>query len=842
MDSKEHDRLESWTKNYAVLALMGYLSFLLILGKLFHHFLLFRGFFCRVAVVPPAILSGLFGLLWLSFMQSIDPIITSDLVQGLTSLNANLVNFVFASLALGLFCTRKSSQHLNVKGIVTSIVHEGMPMVIYSQILSWGQSSICLLISCIMANLNIPTPKLFPAMVPLGLEAGSDVLPTAVYNNYWSQTVVQEAETLGLLTCCLMGVIAISVKHYYVPSAFSRSVRHDLYAKSAAELQEFETFGVSSSEGSSASTRVTGQDTSPHLKALNNISDIPGHTLNIVGSIAPSSSFEEQYPLPLHIRPPTIATLPLDMPGTASPLPTTPRPMRSKHHHFQSSLGIHVSVIFISVFISFNFGLFARIFEGNFKWFQTHRILSGIQMFEISIVCSVILMYILLTKTHVRFKSEWFMRLCGLMLDMIVIAAFSIAIPNPSQLEQVNYKLVSIFVLACAAWNIFVFVFFAKIMFPNFWYERGVTLTSEAMGHSFLGLLFVRSIDPGMQTPVPVAYACKLMLFLFPSAGGKNTIVVSLLVSHGPWVALCVCLSVVIAWVYIFEKFFRGRFVFDDNMKLTLESSPLDNTTGSHSMTENQPLLSPQKEDEWYEDLLEEVTAEDELMDHSNGVQLSDMTNTDKGTNNNKDKFSSRRNSSIGNIQDFTSSNPLALERGKSSSIVMNGVSAIVSQSQMQVIAKWLPESQSCLNFNLKYSLRRDGAMLEALISSCNSQRQKYKYNSCILLIEDSWGYIFGAYIAHSLQNSNHYYGNGESFVFTIAPLIEVFHWTGVNDFFILSNYDHIAVGGGGDGFAFQLDDELCTGISNRSDTYANKRLSSSEFFKCLNVELWSLE
>lgn len=47
---------------------------------------------------------------------------------------------------------------------------------------------------------------------------------------------------------------------------------------------------------------------------------------------------------------------------------------------------------------------------------------------------------------------------------------------------------------------------------------------------------------------------------------------------------------------------------------------------------------------------------------------------------------------------------------------------------------------------------------------------------------------------------------------------------------------------GGGEGFAFQLDEELDTGVSNRSGTYHNQQLSSSEFFKTLNVEVWLLE
>ncbi|CAM9914056.1 unnamed protein product [Choristocarpus tenellus] len=46
-------------------------------------------------------------------------------------------------------------------------------------------------------------------------------------------------------------------------------------------------------------------------------------------------------------------------------------------------------------------------------------------------------------------------------------------------------------------------------------------------------------------------------------------------------------------------------------------------------------------------------------------------------------------------------------------------------------------------------------------------------------------------------------------------------------------------MGGGGGGFAFQLDDELDAGDSNASDTFGSPRLSSSEFFRCVQVEVW---
>ncbi|CAN0022125.1 unnamed protein product, partial [Discosporangium mesarthrocarpum] len=101
----------------------------------------------------------------------------------------------------------------------------------------------------------------------------------------------------------------------------------------------------------------------------------------------------------------------------------------------------------------------------------------------------------------------------------------------------------------------------------------------------------------------------------------------------------------------------------------------------------------------------------------------------------------------------------------------------------------------------------------------------------CLIIIEDSWGYVFGGFVAGGLQDSHEYYGTGESFVFSFHPTFAVHRWTGVNDYFAVSNPTWLAMGGGGGGFAFQLDDELDAGDSNPSDTFGSPRLSSNEFF-----------
>lgn len=45
-------------------------------------------------------------------------------------------------MIIGITCSRKNSQHnSSLRGMMTSILHEGMPMIFYSQILTWGQST-----------------------------------------------------------------------------------------------------------------------------------------------------------------------------------------------------------------------------------------------------------------------------------------------------------------------------------------------------------------------------------------------------------------------------------------------------------------------------------------------------------------------------------------------------------------------------------------------------------------------------------------------------------------------------------------------------------------------------
>lgn len=56
---------------------------------------------------------------------------------------------------------------------------------------------------------------------------------------------------------------------------------------------------------------------------------------------------------------------------------------------------------------------------------------------------------------------------------------------------------------------------------------------------------------------------------------------------------------------------------------------------------------------------------------------------------------------------------------------------------------------------------------------------------------------IFGGYASEYLRPAQRYYGSGESFLFRLAPKLDVYPWPNTNHFFIYSTERFISMGGG---------------------------------------------
>jgi ESS family glutamate:Na+ symporter len=80
-------------------------------------------------------------------------------------------------------------------------------------------------------------------------------------------------------------------------------------------------------------------------------------------------------------------------------------------------------------------------------------------------------------------------------------------------------------------WNVFAFVFFARVIIPYFWFERDIGDLGQAMGMTATGLLLMKIADPDNQSMAFESFGYKQLLFE-PFVGGGLFIALSLPLIH----------------------------------------------------------------------------------------------------------------------------------------------------------------------------------------------------------------------------------------------------------------------------------------------------------------------
>ena len=205
----------------------------------------------------------------------------------------------------------------------------------------------------------------------------------------------------------------------------------------------------------------------------------------------------------------------------------------------------------------------------------------------------------------------------------------------------------------------------------------------------------------------------------------------------------------------------------------------------------------------------------------------------------------------------------------------------VLSPPLMDSLLNFVPESLADQNFWLRFSLVRDGANLEIL------KRYVRAAPNTILAIETTNGDVFGSFTSLPWHQSPTYFGSGIAFLwkmrynrmtpchslFEQAHLeseIDIFFYSGLNDYVQLCTSDKIAVGGGeldttgkedhgndgaaaqyvyleeGEhyGFGIAVADDLLHGTSSPCATFRNPCLvnhsSRGEVFEIVNLEVWS--
>ncbi|XP_033727121.1 oxidation resistance protein 1-like isoform X2 [Pecten maximus] len=163
------------------------------------------------------------------------------------------------------------------------------------------------------------------------------------------------------------------------------------------------------------------------------------------------------------------------------------------------------------------------------------------------------------------------------------------------------------------------------------------------------------------------------------------------------------------------------------------------------------------------------------------------------------------------------------------------GQSKIMEEKHIFMLNRMLPPRTIGYPWMMIYSTEQHGFSLRTLY------RDMQGIDSPILLVvHDTSDNIFGAVTSQALKMSDHFYGTGESFLYTFYPEFKVFHWTGDNDFFLKGNAESLFIGAGQGNFGLWFDGDIYHGRTQHCETYDNDILTCSEDFVVKTLEAWA--
>ncbi|XP_026146210.1 nuclear receptor coactivator 7-like isoform X2 [Carassius auratus] len=168
---------------------------------------------------------------------------------------------------------------------------------------------------------------------------------------------------------------------------------------------------------------------------------------------------------------------------------------------------------------------------------------------------------------------------------------------------------------------------------------------------------------------------------------------------------------------------------------------------------------------------------------------------------------------------------------------VLMDPSALLEDTHIEKLSTRLPARVQGYPWHLVYSTVVHGTSLKTLYRNLMDV-------DCpvLMVIKDMDNQIFGAFSTHPFRLSEHYYGTGETFLYSFCPEIKVYRWMGENSYFVKGNTDSLQIGGGGGHLGLWLDADLYHGTTSKCSTFNNLPLSSKQDFTIQNLEVWSFE
>ncbi|XP_050541418.1 oxidation resistance protein 1 isoform X4 [Daktulosphaira vitifoliae] len=165
----------------------------------------------------------------------------------------------------------------------------------------------------------------------------------------------------------------------------------------------------------------------------------------------------------------------------------------------------------------------------------------------------------------------------------------------------------------------------------------------------------------------------------------------------------------------------------------------------------------------------------------------------------------------------------------------LHGVTEIMTEDHRKQLSRHLPARAEGYMWTLIFSTLQHGFSLNSMY------RKMSKVESPILLvIQDTQNNVFGALTSCALKMSDHFYGTGESLLYTFCPDFQVYNWTGDNMYFIKGNNESLSIGAGDGKFGLWLDGDLNQGRTEACNTYGNDPLVPEQDFVVKILECWA--
>jgi len=160
--------------------------------------------------------------------------------------------------------------------------------------------------------------------------------------------------------------------------------------------------------------------------------------------------------------------------------------------------------------------------------------------------------------------------------------------------------------------------------------------------------------------------------------------------------------------------------------------------------------------------------------------------------------------------------------------------SSVFDETHLRTLIHNLPARAEGSRWSLVYSSERNGFSLRTLYRCMQGVD-----SPTLLILKDNNHKIFGALLSCAIRQSDHFYGNGESYLFTFYPEFKKYNWTGINSFFVKGNGESLCVGASEGANGLWFDSDLYHGRTQTCLTFENELLTVTQDFVIDCIETW---